>query len=239
MAYRPGPLRIIGWIIKGIFGLLIAFIIGLLLWRMFISTKVPEKISAFIVTQPLKDAVSASEEGVEGLEMYDQDQASITRGETNAGYFSVVDYVIIPEAHQVQLILRYNNSTLEHVATDFKLSEAPSRDSDVFDITLVKTTDLTPDNEDDNIDKSNLSETRYYPAEVVSDTTLLYNYRRVVFEGVDIEADDVGLFVDLYYIERLDYSALPYGALCLYDRQMERIPYNLSSANRRLLESAK
>lgn len=236
MAYKPGPLKIIGWIIKAILYMIIVFVFSLLIWRIWFSTRIPDKITDFTVTDSLKTAFAEAGNSAEGLGMFNQSQASITRGEKNAGYFSVEDYVIIPGADQVQLIFRYNNSTLEHLAEDFGLDGVPDRTLELFDLTLVKTTDLTPDDKSDNTNRDSLRETRYTASYTVSDTTLLYNYRRVVFEGVTLEEDDIGLFFDIYYAKKIDYSSLPYGALCLYDREMENEPYEISGDILRRLE---
>lgn len=226
MAYKPGALKITGWIIKGILYAVVILVFSLLIWRMCFSTIIPADVNQLYVTPELKAAYS---DGV--LEGFKQEQATITREEQSYGYFSVVDYVIIPEASEVQIIFRYNNSTVVNVADDLGLSQVPSLEQDLFDVTLVKTTDLTPDDQSDNIDPDALLKTRYLPTAVVSGRTQLYNYRRIVFSGVDIEQLDIGLFVDIYYIDSVDYDTTPLGTLCLYDYQMERIDYDFSGSD--------
>lgn len=226
MAYKPGALRITGWVIKAILYMVVIFVFSMLIWRMCVSTKIPGEIEQLYVTPSLE---AAYEDGA--LEGFRQDQASITRGDDDYGYFSIEDYVIITDAKQVQIIFRYNNSTVESVANDLHLDEVPSLDADIFDVTLVKTTDLTPDDPTDNTDESALGETRYFPSEVVSARTKLYNYRRYVFEDVTIEDLDIGLFADIYYVGALDYDETPLGSLCLYDYEMERIAYKFSKGD--------
>lgn len=234
MAYKPGALKIIGWVIKAILYMTVVFVLSMLIWRMCFSTRIPEKIKQIYVTPSLTAAYADG-----SIEGFNQDQASITREDQCYGYFSVEDYVIISEASQVQIIFRYNNSTVKNVANDYGLSRVPSPDEEMFDVTLVKTTDMTPDNPDDNIDESALAKTRYFPSEVVTERTKLYNYRRFVFEGVDIGELDIGLFVDIYYLGDLDYESTPLGTLCLYDYQMERIDYRFSGADLKRIENGK
>lgn len=226
MAYKPGTLKITGWIIKGILYAIVVLVFALLIWRMCFSTKIPAGVKQLYVTPEIKTAYA---DGV--LKGFKQEQATITREKQSYGYFSVVDYVIIPEASEVQIIFRYNNSTVKSVAEDLGLSQVPSLDHDVFDVTLVKTTDLTPDDQSDNIAPDALHKTRYFPTAVVSGRTQLYNYRRIVFSGVDIEDLDIGLFVDIYYIGGINYDGTPLGTLCLYDYQMERIDYKFSGSD--------
>lgn len=223
MAYKPGALKITGWVIKAILYMIVIFVFSMLIWRMCVSTRIPGEIEQLYVTPSLQEAYSDGK-----LEGFHQDQASITRDDKSYGYFSIEDYVIITDANQVQIIFRYNNSTVENVANDLKLDEVPSLDDEHFDVTLVKTTDLTPNDKTDNIDESTLSKTRYFPSEVVEARTKLYNYRRFVFEGVTLDELDIGLFADIYYIDAINYDERPLGTLCLYDYEMERIEYKFS-----------
>lgn len=170
------------------------------------------------------------------LQLLYQDQASITRAENNYGYFSVTQCVFIPEAGQVQIVVRYNNSTIRHLKEDYALEEMPSREDTLFDVTLVKTTDLTPDDPDDNLDPAKLSRERYSPSEgTVRATTALYTYCRYVFEGVCVDDLTVGVFADIYYVEDIDYDREAYGTLCLYDNLSEWLEYDLTKADRESL----
>lgn len=226
MAYKPGALKITGWVIKAILYMIVVFVFSMLIWRMCVSTNIPDKIERLYVTPSLEAAYADGK-----LEGFRQDQASITRGDNNYGYFSIEDYVIITDANQVQIIFRYNNSTVENVANDLHLDEVPSLDDDIFDVTLVKTTDLTPGDTTDNTDEAALSKTRYFPSAVVAERTKLYNYRRYVFEDVTLDELDIGLFADIYYVGAVDYDETPLGALCLYDYEMERVEYKFSKGD--------
>ncbi|MBO7311041.1 MAG: hypothetical protein J6U86_06590, partial [Clostridia bacterium] len=94
-------------IIKRIFALLFALlvigILGLMLWRIN-AAKDPKSMEALNANEALYEAYS--ERGKE-LYMFKQDQRSITSSEKNYGYFSITDYAIIPEANQIQTIIRY------------------------------------------------------------------------------------------------------------------------------------
>ena len=114
--------RIIGTVIKVTAVLLIFSVCGVLIWRMC-SSGDPESMS---VLTPNKTLCEAYRENGEELTLRYQYQSTITQGESNAGYFSVTQYVFIPEANQVQLVFRYNNSTIQYLARDYGLSEIPS-----------------------------------------------------------------------------------------------------------------
>ena len=225
MATKPTPLNIVGRIIKALFYTLVALMAAFLIWRIYFSTNIPKNIERIVVTDSLAEAYG--EQG-EYLQLFTQDQATITRTDENYGYYSVEDFVIIPEAKQIQVVFRYNNSTIERIADDYSLSEIPSRDAELFALSLTKTVDRTPDDSGDNADTSTLKKEIYYPSEIISEQTLLYNFRRVVFEDVDI-SDAVGIFFDIRFMTNYaDLAEGEYvyddpisGTLCIYDSEME------------------
>jgi len=227
--------RIIGTVVKLTAVLLIFSVCGVLIWRMC-SSGDPESMNTLTPNEAL---CAAYEDNGGELTLRYQYQSTITRGENNAGYFSVTQYVFIPEAKQVQLVFRYNNSTLQYLARDYGLSEIPSKDGTYFDVTLVRTTDLTPENREDNINPATLEKTRYTPSAVYTtrDTSPLYTYYRYVFEGVELEELTLGVFADIYYVEDIDYEKEAYGRLCLYDDRSKWINRALSDADRAALES--
>ena len=235
MAYRPGPLKIIGNVLRAILYGLIAAMVLLLVWRIWFSTKVPDKIKQLHINDQLSAAYAVSGEQLYG---FDQPQEAFTRGDKNYGYFSIEDYVIIPEAKQVQILFRYNNSTVEALAEDYNLPEVPDRMQQLYQVSLVKTTDLTPDDPNDNDQTLNRLETRYMPSEIITEHTLLYNFHRIVFDGVELTEDDIALFADIHYVEDIDYDKLPYGSICLYDDMSESRPYKFDKKDLQRLEKS-
>ncbi len=213
-----------GRIIKFLFFSLVFGVIALLLWRMFSSTD-PDSVKTVTPNQPL--ALAYEQKG-EDLYLFRQEQRSITSGENNYGYFSVTDAVFIPEANQIQVVVRYNNSTLRSLTEDKQLPEVPSREEDLFDVTLSVATDLTPENTEDNLgnNEQSVAFTRVHPTSVSSDQKNLYNYRRFVFDldSAGLSLSDLmneklllAVYTDIYYRGDVDYEKPAYGTLCLYD----------------------
>ncbi len=222
MARYKAP-RIIGAIFKLLATALIGAVCGILLWRIFFSTTVPKSVDAFTPNAALSEAYGARGDAI--VLRY-QDLASITKAEKNYGYFSVVSAVFIPEAEQVQILFRYNNSTIKHLAQDYALPAIPQKSDHLFDVTLVKTTDLTPENRDDNLDESMLAKTRILPeANPTRAESSLYTYYRYVFNGVTIEDVTDAIYVDVYYVGDTDYTADAYGTLCIYAWDEKWIAY--------------
>lgn len=236
--------RITGRLIKYLFFTLIFAVIALLLWRI-LSSGDPKTMKTITPNEKL---CAAYEQHGEDLTLFRQEQKSITSGKDNYGYFSVTSCVFIPEANQIQIVVRYNNSTIRALTEDFGLSEPPDRGAELFDISLTVATDLTPEVTEDNAgnDPACVSFTRVHPSLVSSDTKNLYNYRRLVFDldtaglSLDQLLDNgllLAVYTDIYYNQAIDYEQYAYGTLCLYDYVSEKIEVELSSADRKALNT--
>lgn len=238
--------KIIKKVIVGIFTLAIMAVITFLLWRIF-SSGDPKSMKVIDVNDDLYEAYEA--EG-ESLYMFKQEQRSITSGDDNYGYFAITDYRIIPDADQIQAVVRYNNSTLRATAEDYELDEVPAREDEVYDVTLLFAIDLTPNDPDDNSgnDAESVKFIRCHGEAVLLDTKNMYNYRKMIFDledaGLDISAlMDEGLllaiYADFYYVDDVDYEATPYGTLCLYDYKSVNMLTELEKADIKALEAYK
>lgn len=229
-----------------LFSLIIITVVAILIWRIT-SSNDPKSMEALHANEEL--CAAYSEEG-EDLYMFRQNQRTITSSDKNYGYFAITNYTIIPEADQIQVTVRYNNSTLRHTAEDFALDEVPSRDDEVYDVSLLFAIDLTPENKDDNLgnDESGVKFVRCHGKVVLSEQKNLYNFRQMVFQTDSEELDlsellDSGLllaiYADFYYVDAIDYDAEPYGVLCLYDFMSENIKVELDKKDIKALDAYK
>ena len=236
MAHSRYKWRIFGFIVKAVCGIFIAAVVGLLLWRIIDSSIDPKSMNTIIPNDKL---CAAYEQNGGKLTMYDQNQTTHTRGENNYGYFGITQSVFIKEADQLQLVFRYNNSTLEHTKEDYSLPAVPSRDEEVYDVTVTIMYDLTPDNPDDNDGKTPeaVRFERFYPSDMVSAQKTLYNYRKFVFDGIEITDDVIGVYVDFYYVGDVDYDEKPYGSLLLYYNGDKNRTVNLTAQDKKLIEA--
>ena len=237
--------KVLWWLIKFAFIALIAFVCGFLLWRIF-SSATPKELETITPNEAIYEAYSNDGE----LSVIMQEQNTTTRAEGNAGYFSIVHTVFVPEANQVQVVLRYNNSTIRHLVEDKGLDQTPDRSDDLFDISLFFSVDITPDNTEDN---ATISEegTRVFrcPSTLVAkEEENLYNYRKFVFDLNDCGEDLAALFesgellavyADIYYVGDMDLDEAAYGTLCLYDYITKREVVDLKSADIKAIEGWK
>lgn len=244
MSRASRALKTTGRIVKLVCALVIAFVFALLAWRI-LQDRTPQKMATLTVDQKI-DRIY--EENGENLTLLTQDQNTITRGTKNAGYFSVTEDVLIPEANQIQLLFRYNNSTVRALAKDYGLAEVPDRTSELYDVTVLLAIDLTPDDVSDN--SGNAPESVRFvrvhaKSAPMTETTKLYNYRRFVFDvgesGEDLKnLIDSGLllavYADVYYNQDIRYDENPYGALCLYDFKTETEVVPLTKHDRKALD---
>ena len=236
--------RITGNLLKATVWCAVAGVILLLLWRIF-SSGTPNELKALTPNAPLAQAY---EENGGKLYMFKQDHHSLTTAERNYGYFGISDYYIIPEANQVQLVFRYNNSTIRALAEDESLAEVPPKDAELFDVSLVLQTDLTPENKDDNAGNvaGTVKLTRFFPEAALTErkTTSLYNYFRYVFifdEDYNIEAlmesgELLAIYADVYYNEKIDYETQSYGTLFLYDYKTDIVKQRLTLSDKNAIK---
>ncbi len=230
-------------------GLVIVFTVcGILLWRIF-SSGDPQSVKTLMVSDA---TYSAYQEKGDELCIYYQNQQPLTRAEHNYGFFGVTDVSFIPEADQLQVVFRYNNSTLKNVAELLKYDHVHGRDEDVFDISVVINTDKTPDRTDDNAFSAveypeSVSAKRYFPSQVKSEKKNVYNYRKYIFENVSLDELTLAVFVDIYYkgndsngnAVTPNYGEAALGTLCIYDYKSENIKKTLTSADLAALEEWK
>ena len=238
-------LKRIGKLLKFAFFCIVLSVVIFFAWRVF-STGTPKELKTLTPNGKLCEAYS-----VKGEELYvfTQRYDPITRADRNAGYFSVPEAVFIPDANQAQIVFRYNNSTIRSVATDYGLEAAPSRDKELFDVTLVLYIDLTPENKEDNYftDSENVKAIRVHASQKTSGKSTLYNFYRYVFDFESTEENIniaelmenkslIAVHTQIYYNDDLDYEKTAYGAICIYDSRVPNEPVKLTKADKKIFE---
>ena len=218
--------RIIGWAVRLLIGAMLFSVVGVLLWRI-LSSGDPASMT---VLQPNEQICAAYQEQGDQLRILHQQHDTIIADGPSKGYFSVTQSEFIPDANQLQITFRYNNSTLKYVAKDYGKPNPLTRGEDWFDVTVTIAYDLTPDNPDDNAinDSKSVRFERYQPTASVKDTKNLYNYERLTFDGIDIcdgfdaegnaimKPDVLAVYVDVYFNEDVNYEKEPLGTLLIY-----------------------
>ena len=193
-------LWIIGIVLRSLFALALIAMISILLWRVAFSQ------------DALQEALSTH--GT--LTVMTQEQVKYTEGADNYAYFNLDYCYFIKEANQVQLLLFYNNSTLEHLAEDRGLAEIPPSGKEIFALKLTQYVDVTPDDFIKADENDVLTEPKVFtPGKCEITTNSLYTFIRYTFDGVSVEEDTVVIYLDMCYGDE------SYGTLRLYHAQSE------------------
>lgn len=230
---------VLWWIGRVILLTLVIGTFGILFWRL-LSARVPKEMSVMTPNQPLCAAYEQAQQEGRELSVFWNDLDNITRAEHCAGYFSVPRALFIEDCDQVQLIFRYNNSTIRHTQEDYALPELPARSDDIYDVTLLIAYDLTPGDETDNgsNDPAAVKFVRVQPTSHTSMQKSLYNYRRFTFDGVDMSDPAIlYVYVDFFYVEDIHYDdgEETYGSLVIYRYDTERKAYKLTREDKKAL----
>lgn len=238
------PIRIMKILLKVICLTIIFGTIIFFLWRAFISTIVPKEVDGLAPNAPLHTAWQTAQEAGKELTYFTQRQSETTTAEHNYSYFTAKDVAFIEDANQIQVLFRYNNSTIRSLVKDYNLDAIPDRTAELYDVTLYVAYDLTPDNlgDNDGNNPESVKFVRYHATESVSAQTLMYNYRRITFDGVDMTVTEnpvLAVYVDVYYVEDIDYTKDSYGTLCIYDYATQKDYYDLSKDEIKALEAYK
>ncbi len=226
-------MHIVSFIFKTLCSLVILTVVGILAWR-FIASGNPDSMKRIVPNKALCQAYVEYED----ITVFTQDQDNITRGDRSYGYFSVTDAKFYEEAEQVQIIFRYNDSTLRHLCEDYGLDEAPAKESEVYDVTLTIAYDLTPENTEDNAGNNpeSVRFERIHASRSLSDSKTLYNFRKFVFDGVKIDDSVLAVYVDVYYNQDINYDEEAYGTLIIYDYKTKKEYSSLSGQDKKTLD---
>ena len=220
-----------GIFLRFLFVLAIAAVWGWLIWRVFFSQSVPGELKHISDNEVLSAAYGQN--GGE-LTLLTQEQVEHTEGDDNYAYFNVGRCVFIKEADQVQLLLFYNNSTLERLQEDLQLSEMPPRGEKVFDVKLTQYVDVTPEGTQVQSEADVVTEARVFePTSAEFGTNPLYTFCRYTFDGVDLaETDTVVVYFDIFYGDEQESR----GTLRLYHRESVSEERALKNKERKIIE---
>ena len=106
-------------------------------------------------------------------------------------YFFAEHLIYIPEAKQLQVVLRYNNSALEKIATKYELDAVPEADPELFIFTL--STLYTEEGSEEELTR------RYNCSYYYTDQKYMYNYVKLIFDGVEFDDNTKWYRVDTYF----------------------------------------
>lgn len=209
-------MKIAGKIIKFLFYSLIIFIVGFMTLRIITSgdTKIARD---FFWTEEAKKSYLAAPDK---FKIY---SVNVSKDFTDDGKFYVKNTRYakseVGGISQIQTTIRWNDSTEKYLIEDFGLDCLPDGEPFIFALT-------------DDIGNV------YTDYTIISDKKPLYNYRRIVFDGVDL-ADVNFFYLNIYYAGTYDGEAAAavkgsdtdaYGSLVIYRASNPAHEYTLTGS---------
>ncbi len=234
----PIPLfwKILGKVIKYTAIGIIVFINVFLLWRLFFSTNEPNAIKSIAGNEALASAyetyLADTDPEKKPFALYQAEKDNISTDElwhkafpegdpkrkTNQfAQFFLTDVVFFPTANQTQIVLRYNKSTLEHLAKDYDLDEIPDKSEDVFEVVLAVA--YRPDAD------SSVRQMHIKATPCADGTTSLYSFRQYSFEDLPRFESITNMNVVIYY--KGDEEQKIYASIDVYDPALSVSEYEL------------
>ncbi len=129
----------------------------------------------------------------------------VVREISENGYMSAYAYVYSPEAEEVQITIRYNDSVYEYNALPEDVE---------FSFTLT----------------DSVSGTVYEPSVISEDSFWMYNHRRLVFSGVKMSEESNLVVKMMYNGEEISFETIHYA-----DQNVVNEPYKLSRREKEAL----
>lgn len=232
--------------VKALFVLLIIFVYGLLFVRMCSVDDIPDEFKNIYVTDELRALYGdGNSDDIEGKFIY-QNLTKYNTDKDSYGYFSAASVMIVPQAGQVQVIMKYNISTLDHVKEDYGLSVSIDRNrTDTFEFSLVvkNANSAIVEDASETVDyngASNYTIDRIYPVKTEFLTAGRHNYIRCVFDGAELDLDRLlGVFCDVNYKDDIKYEQVDdegkalnsYASICIYNYTAKVKDYKLTKVD--------
>jgi len=126
---------------------------------------------------------------------------------TRDGRITVTNIRFIEPIDQFQLTVRYNKSLARFIMDDFSLKKEPTGEYLTFAL---------------RDDQGNL----YTKFEYITDSIFVYNFRRLVFDGVQLDGCSY-LRLEVYYTGYVNYESgsAPINTITVYTKEQGLVPY--------------
>lgn len=190
--------KIVSRIVKILLYVVIFGVIAALIARIILSSYYPARVTEIVISDGMRADHAA------GRPVTVRRQAlRISYDRNKDARFFAAAQCYRPEGGELQITLRYSDTTLAYLAEDFGLADVPAPDPALFDFSLRDA--------DGN---------RYPLAGCVTDDAFLYHYLRLSFEGVGFREETNGLWLCIYYAGDVDYEREPYAYIVVYEQAL-------------------
>ncbi len=215
--------KVLKYFFKYIFITIGVLVCGLLFFRIFLTGE-PDLSKEYIWNKNAVLAYKANPKEYKVYRVVHPDNIS------RDGNFLVSSVYFVPSDDQIQFTVRYNDSSLDDLVKEYKLKEKPASDPYVFTL---------------SDQKGNF----YDKYELITFKKGKYNYTRVIFDGVDMDAltvkdapagadkdtlnkvqkekNKVKLMLNVHYKNEV-YLSEPFSTLCVYDYSHYHEPFDIN-----------
>lgn len=181
--------------------LCLCLVFGGIIFRIYIAEHYPKDTVRMIFTEPLAEYYNEQNGEIKA----ETQNIRFPYDSAEDGNFFADGLIVVRDAGNLQVTVRYNESTLPKVASFYGLPETPASTEGLFRYTLTASHNTTAEGED----------YRTYNASYLSENSAyMYRYGKLVFDGVDFEGVS-WMRIDIYYGE----ETTPFGHICVYESQ--------------------
>ena len=174
-------------------------VFGAMLFRIYIAEHYPDETVKMVFSPSLMEYYY---ENAEDFSPKTQ-EIRFPYDSAEEGNFFAAGLIVVPEAGNLQVTVRYNESCLSRVAAFYKLPTTPESGEGLFRYTLTASYNTVEEGEDFRT---------YEASMLIEDSAFMYRYGKLVFDGVDFEGA-AWMRVDIYYGE----EDTPFGHICVYE----------------------
>ena len=195
-------MKTVSRILKWTCYVVIASVFFLLIGRIVIADYYPAAMKSYYVSDAMRELATENyvpEVYRQGLRISydDHDSGKYARFMASNQYYC-------PELGELQITLRYNRSTLELVAEDFKLDAVPEDAEDLFAFAIS-------DNNENHT-------TAIVNTEI--EHKFMYTYIKLTFTGIDFDSEETGwLRLEICYKDAVDFDN-PYATIPVWEREL-------------------
>lgn len=173
-------------IIKLLIALICISVVGILAFRMILFNYYPDSMKQIYFNDTLTEYYIAKDGNIAA----ETQNMRFPYDDPDEGNFFCDNLILVRDAGQLQVSVRYNTSVFDTIYKKYGVTLDPAADSFIF--RLARDPRENPTTED-NAEHNDMTEVVAEPVGTLSvnnrESFMMYNYHKLVFDGIDFESD--------------------------------------------------